>query len=198
MELKIGSYKLRMDILLVIIIVLWILVGTTFLGCSDISLVEEFKGLVANKRKTETPIQQVTTTQSDDKYKSSLIATGPGDTSVSTNVEGFLNSNNSAFSPEFSASQSPGYIMPPNEWAMPTLEYSKGTTPSMGAEAILNRPTQPIPVPEGQLDFLATTSFKAECCPSAYSTSTGCACLTMDQYQYLHERGGNNVPFSQY
>jgi hypothetical protein len=114
--------------------------------------------------------------------------------------EGFSNVNvgGGSFGPEFSESKSPGYILPPETWSMPTLEYSKGTTPSIGAEAILDRPAQPIPLPEGQLDFLATTPFRTDCCPSAFSTSTGCACLTMDQYKYLHERGGNNVPFSQY
>jgi hypothetical protein len=150
--MKIGSYEVRIEILILILIVFWIMFGSTILGCSDVA-------------------------------------------------ESFINyvkSNNTAFQPEFSKSNSPGYIMPPESWSMPTLEYSKGTTPSEGVEAILGRPAQPVPLPEGQLDFLATTPFKPECCPSAYSTSTGCACLTMDQYKYLVDRGGNNVPYSEY
>ena len=42
------------------------------------------------------------------------------------------------------------------------------------------------------------TPFKPQCCPTTYSNSMGCACMTMPQYTYLIERGGNNVPFSQY
>jgi hypothetical protein len=197
MEISIGSYKVRLEILLLIILALWIIFGSALLGCSNISLKEGLRGRIA-KQNTATQSSNVVSVKADEDYGSSLVATGPGSTATSTSVEGFINSNNAAFGPEFSESKSPGYILPPEQWSMPTLEYSKGTTPSIGAEAILDRPAQPIPLPEGQLDFLATTPFKSECCPSAFSTSTGCACLTMDQYQYLHERGGNNVPFSQY
>ena len=42
------------------------------------------------------------------------------------------------------------------------------------------------------------TKFSPQCCPNTYSNSMGCACLSMPQYRYLIERGGNNVPFSQY
>ena len=42
------------------------------------------------------------------------------------------------------------------------------------------------------------TSFKPECCPNTYSNSMGCACMTNKQYNYLINRGGNNVPYSQY
>ena len=42
------------------------------------------------------------------------------------------------------------------------------------------------------------TKFSPKCCPNTYSNSIGCACLSMPQYKFLIERGGNNVPFSQY
>jgi len=112
--------------------------------------------------------------------------------------EGFVSSNNKAYGPEFESSKAPGYIMNPDTWAMPTLSYSMGTTPSAGAEAILNRPRQPIPLPEGELDMFATTKFKPECCPNAFSNGMGCACMTTGQLDYLHARGGNNVPYSEY
>lgn len=50
-----------------------------------------------------------------------------------------------------------------------------------------------IPLPEGQLDFFNGTQFKPECCPSSVSTSTGCACLTVDQMKHLNTRGGNRT-----
>jgi len=52
----------------------------------------------------------------------------------------------------------------------------------------------------GQLSLLGATEFKAECCNSnsSYSNSSGCACLNLDQYKYLRERGGNNIPYSEY
>jgi hypothetical protein len=112
--------------------------------------------------------------------------------------EGFTGANNVAFGPEFAGTKTPDYIMNPSTWAMPTLTYSPGTRPDAGVKAIWDREKQPIPLPEGQLDMFATTPFKPECCPNAYSSSTGCACMTVPQLNYLNSRGGNNVPFSQY
>jgi hypothetical protein len=120
------------------------------------------------------------------------------ETATATTTEGFVGSNNKAYGPEFGSNKSPGYIMRPDTWAMPTLSYSKGTVPSAGAQAILNRPHQPIPLPEGELDMFATTEFKPECCPNSFSTSMGCACMTNQQLKYLNDRGGNNVPYDIY
>ncbi len=46
--------------------------------------------------------------------------------------------------------------------------------------------------------FLDNTTFKPECCPSVYSNSQGCACLSKQQVEFLDARGGNNVPISQF
>ena len=110
--------------------------------------------------------------------------------------EGFVSSNNKAYGPEFGSSKAPGYIMSPDTWAMPTLSYSAGTTPSAGAQSVLNRNNPPLA--EGEMDMFANTPFKQECCPNAYSTSTGCACMDMKQYKNLQLRGNNNVPYSEY
>ena len=48
-----------------------------------------------------------------------------------------------------------------------------------------------VPLPEGQLYMFADTEFKPECCPSTYTSSTGCACITQEQINYINERGGN-------
>jgi hypothetical protein len=82
-------------------------------------------------------------------------------------------------------------------WTNPNLTYSSNKT-NKGINQILNRPEQPIPLPEGQLDMFATTKFKPQCCPNMYSNSMGCACMTTKQYKYLIDRGGNNVPYSEY
>lgn len=201
MEINIGSYKLRVEILALIVLVFFVMFGTTLFGCSNVEGLEGIQKQVIDRFETKKNVKnnnmggKLAPDAYDDEYESSLVTT---DTVSTATTEGFVNANNAAFGPEFSGSQSPGYILPPNTWSMPTLEYSKGTTPTPGVESILERTPQPIPVPEGRLDFLGTTPFKPECCPGAYSGSTGCACLTMDQYKYLHERGGNNVPYSEY
>jgi hypothetical protein len=87
----------------------------------------------------------------------------------------------------------PKAITSTRNWNNPNL-----TKKGKGVNQILNRPSQPIPLPEGELDMFATTKFKPQCCPNTYSSSTGCACMTTEQYKYLVDRGGNNVPYSEY
>lgn len=51
----------------------------------------------------------------------------------------------------------------------------------------------PVPLPDGELVIFAQNKFKPECCPSPYSNSTGCACITPEQINYLNTRGGNRT-----
>ena len=176
MEISIGSYKCRLEICLLIVLVAWVLFGHLFCSCCLVSLRELFMSK---------PIPAPENTSQDTQ---------------GSVIEGFTNvgANNVASGPEFSGAKEPGYIMNPDKWSQPTLTYSPGTTPDAGVQAILNRPKQPIPLPEGELDMFATTEFKPECCPNAYSSSTGCACMTISQYDFLKNRGSNNVPYSEY
>ena len=48
------------------------------------------------------------------------------------------------------------------------------------------------------LDIFNDIKFAPECCPNAYTSSSGCACMNKNTYKYLQNRGGNNVPFSQF
>lgn len=85
-----------------------------------------------------------------------------------------------------------------SKWGTPSLVLKKGEKPSEGAQSILDRPAQPVPLPKDQLSMFANTEFKPECCPNTYSNGSGCACMTVNQYNYLVSRGGNNVPYSEY
>ena len=177
MEISIGSYKFRLEILIAIVVVFWIMFGHLLCGCSKVGFMEGLEMMKEGmSKKARTPMTTMT-----------------GEVK-----EGFTGANNSAMGPEFGGAKTPGYIMNPSTWSMPTLTYSPGTTPDAGVKAIWDRPKQPIPLPKDELDMFATTEFKPECCPNAYSSSTGCACMTTQQYSYLISRGGNNVPYSQY
>lgn len=120
-----------------------------------------------------------------------------GLTSKRNNKEGFTGANTNFGN---SSSYSLGNYKPVNtsSWSMPDLTITKGKPLSKGVQNILNRPSQPVPLPEGEMLMFANTPFKPECCPSTYSNSTGCACMTDKQYNYLIDRGGNNVPYSEY
>ena len=51
----------------------------------------------------------------------------------------------------------------------------------------------PVPLPEGEMFMFANNEFKPECCPSTYTSSTGCACITQEQVNYINQRGGNRT-----
>ena len=185
MDVSIGSYKCRLEILILIVLAFWVLFGHLLCSCCNLSLRE---GL------------EVMSGQPSASTKKKLESTTPTPVPnvVPPTKEGFIGANNIASGPEFAGANTPDYIMNPSTWSMPTLTYSPGAAPDAGVKSIWERPKQPIPLPKDELDMFATTEFKSECCPNAYSSSTGCACMTVDQYNYLQHRGGNNVPYSQY
>ena len=181
MEVSFGSYKFRLEILILIVVMFWVMFGHLLCSCCRVGFREGLE-TIGKKVAAGTLITNNTT----------------ADTNTNTTKEGFVSSNNVTSGPEFAEAHMPDYIMNPSTWSNPTLTYSPGTKPDAGVESIWNRPKQPVPLPEGQLDMFATTEFKPECCPNAYSSSSGCACMTVPQYQMLTARGGNNVPYSEY
>jgi len=182
MEISIGSYKMRVEIILLIIVLFWVAFGHLLCGCCKVGLFEGMEIIMKEEL-------------SQGGVKSKLANLGR---ELKKMKEGFTGANITSMGPEFAATNTPDYIMNPSTWSMPTLTYSPGTTPSAGVQAILDRPKQQIPLPEGQLDMFANTEFKPECCPNAYSSSMGCACMTMGQYTALRTRFGNNVPYSEF
>lgn len=80
-----------------------------------------------------------------------------------------------------------------NSWTNKALQYAD----KMGYVDARNKYAQykgtPVPLPEGQMFMFADNQFKPECCPSTYTSSDGCACITQEQVTYLNERGGNRT-----
>ena len=214
MEISIGSYKCRLEICILAFVLFWIMFGHVLCSCCTMSMQE---GLAMFGRKdpfvagaprvnrydathitsNETFVAGAPRVNRYDATHVSEAETTEGlKMGMGGKKEGFVGSNNKAYGPEFGSSKAPGYIMRPDTWAQPTLAYSKGTTPSPGAQEVLNRNNPPLA--EGELDFFANTPFKPECCPNAFSSSMGCACMDMKQYETLIHRSGNNVPYSEY
>jgi hypothetical protein len=185
MDLTIGSYKCRLEICLLIVFISFILFSHLFCSCSRVGLKEGFDIIktITNKIKNRNARKE----NFDNKNRISRDKFG--------NKEGFKNIS-AGFS--FADSKANMYYKDPSTWSSPNLVYSQGAVSGSDANSILNRPSQPIPLPEGELNMFATTPFKPECCPNTYSTGSGCACMTVDQYKYLRNRGSNNVPFSEY
>jgi hypothetical protein len=116
-----------------------------------------------------------------------------------SSIEGFGGISGTGISGDGPSAYGPNtYAQNTKSWGVPSLVVKPGQPLSPGVQNILNRTPQPIPLPEGELDMFANTPFKPECCPNEYSNSSGCACMTVQQYNYVIERGGNNVPYSEY
>jgi hypothetical protein len=168
MDISIFGYKINLEIIILICVIYLILVSHTIGSCCNYNNIME--GLTTMKKNIQ---------------------------KSSNKKEGFTPANiNFGESSKFNLDYDP--IVNTSSWDMQNLSVIPGEPLSKGVKQILNRPSQPIPLPEGQLLMFANTPFKPECCPNTYSNSMGCACMTTKQYNYLVTRGGNNVPYSEY
>lgn len=192
MNISIGPYSFRMEIVALIIIISWIMFGHMLCSCCTVSIKEGME-TVAGKdvvEKVEKKIEEVA-------KKAEKMTNMGSKEKMSNKKEGFANANSTGS--QFASNEDSGYIMNPDTWSMPALTYSPGQSPSAAVEKIWERKGNPSEtLASGELDMFANTQFKPECCPSAFSSSTGCACLSVDQYNYLKNRGTNNSPYSEY
>jgi len=156
MEISVLGFKFRIEILILIVVIYFILFGHTLFGCSN---------LTCSSIKLEAFTGAGSSINEGDSAKYSL-----------GNYDSVNTSN----------------------WGMPNLSVTQGKPYSKGVQNIMNRKKQQLPLPKDEMLMFANTDFKPECCPNAYSNSSGCACMTPEQYNYLITRSGNNVPYSEY
>lgn len=78
-------------------------------------------------------------------------------------------------------------------WQNKAAQYSKDMGYSETSSKYSQYSGTPVPLPEGQMLMFNDNKFKPECCPSTYSSSTGCACITQEQVNYINQRGGNRT-----
>jgi hypothetical protein len=193
MDISILGLKLNIELLILIGVIYLILVGHTVGGCCN------FHGLIEGMQRG--------TPKKNNGVGDNMAQIGPSSTSNSTiakEVSGAISRKEGFVGANTNYGESSLYSLTNNNsvntssWNKPNLTVSRGKQLSPGVTNILNRPPQPVPLPEGEMLLFANTQFKPECCPNAYSNSTGCACMTTDQYNYLILRGGNNTPYSEY
>jgi hypothetical protein len=188
MEISIMGYKINLEILILIGIVYLILVFHTLYGTCDChGIIEGMKYKYHHHKKHHRYGRQHQGRQHQGRHNRNGMTT----------MEGFAGANTN-YGESSLYSLTNNKPINTSSWTQPDLTVTQGQPISQGVKNILNRPEQPIPLPEGELDLFATVDFKPECCPNTYSTSTGCACMTTGQYNYLVTRGGNNVPYSEY
>jgi hypothetical protein len=221
MEITVFGIKLRLGVIILIVVLYWLLWGHVLCSCSRVGLLEGLEAMTCRETDdagnpildgsgnpvkcpvidgTKEAADATSTTMSDANLMTDATpvaaVVNPGVPSLS-GMEGFVGANtNYGQSSKYSLTNKKGVNT--SSWFSPNLTYKKGGKEGKAVQNILNRQKQPVPLPEGQLLMFANTPFKPECCPNAYSNSMGCACMTVDQYNYLIDRGGNNVPYSEY
>ena len=171
MDINIFGYKISLEILILIGVIYLILVSHTVCGCCNM------RGIMEGLENMTKP--------DDKKKKDDMIK------------EGFVgaNTNYGQSAPYSVTSYTP---VDTKNWGRPDLVVKPGQPIPEGVKQILDREPQPVPLPEGEMLMFANTPFKPECCPNTYSNSSGCACMTSEQYNFLVQRGLNNVPYSEY
>lgn len=182
MEISIGSYKVRLEVLILIVILVWIIFGHALGSCCTMSTMEGFKAIeqMVGKPKPSPPKMMTTT-------------------SAPAKKEGFTNNTSGKMlsDTQFATTNSPDWYMPPDKWPQQSLVYTAGQKPPPGVQSFWDRSKSQPPTKPGQLSFFDNILFKPECCSASDSSSSmGCACYTVEDYNILKTRGGNNVPMS--
>ena len=211
MDISLFGYKISVEVLVLIAILYLIIVGHSVCSCCNFySLIEGMETVDASnipqqvKDKALTKAQQVQAKvqqmQANQQLPAQTTSDGTSTTTTdgttTTTTEGFTGANiNYGESSLYDLDNNP---IDTSSWSAQDMTIRPGQPVSAGVKAFMARPQQQLPLPEGEMLLFANTKFAPEFCPSAFSTSSGCAEISMGQYNYLVSRGGNNVPYSEY
>lgn len=200
MNISFFGYKFNLEILIFIGIIYLILVGHTLCGSCNYSLMEAYQDMSGNLLDFSGNLQDISGNLQD---LPGMIPTPAGGALVKKLKgngpfkEAFVGANiNYGQSSPYDLTSNPS--VDTSSWSAPNMTVIPGQPLNPAVKKFLAREPQPVPLPEGEMLMFANTQFKPECCPNTYSNSTGCACMTGPQYNWLVTRGGNNVPYSEY
>jgi hypothetical protein len=189
MSVNVFGYKMSIISLLFFAIVI-ILISHTYSGCCNnpYALIEGYEGGASEEHKDKKDVKH---------KKGTKDKKGAKDKEPKSDKEGFTGANTNYGQ---SSMYDIGLDVPVNtsNWSQPNMVVRPGQPLDPAVQKFLSRPHQPLPLPSGEMDMFFNTPFSPECCPNTYSNSSGCACMTGNQYNYLITRGGNNVPYSEY
>jgi hypothetical protein len=201
MNLSFFGYEFNVQILILICVIYLITLVHTITGCCRYSLLESFERMKNGDIYSDE--DRVNRGNRNQDMSGSVVPSSMT-TNLAKNIkgnvqnsEGFsgMNSKNGESTPfDLNKDQ----VVNTSSWFSPDMNVSSGKALSDDVKKFLDRKQQPLPLENGQMHFLANSEFKPDCCPSTYSTSSGCWCGTSKDYNYLVMRGGNNVPYSEY
>jgi hypothetical protein len=177
MEIKVFGYEVRVEIVIACIIIGMVAGLFMFCDCFQYSILEGMQASSA-RGKEKMMVERMTGGKAAKKATEKFLI-GKMDAK-----EGFTNLNNNDLHINDS------YTM---GWVQTAKQYASGMGYKNKLNSYKDNVGTPVPLPEGELFFFADNKFKPECCPSTYSDSMGCACLSQDQVTYINQRGGNRT-----
>lgn len=202
MNISILGFKVNVELLILIGVIFLILVGHTVGGCCNCGKMwEGFEGKDGEEKdqkeeenEVEEPIDEEPVNEKKQKNTvvpaGDLIAQkakhGSSKQMIKSGKEAFV-SKSSDTPATFASTMSQS--IDTSSWKLPSLTNIKKNA---------ERKQEPFSQPDENMAFLAKTEFKPECCPNTYSNSSGCACMSSKDVNFLSKRGGNNVPYSVY
>ena len=201
MKFSFMEHKISLKTLLLILVLFLVFSHFTVRSCcQNHGFMEGLETIASGTGATTKPsVQPATFPMKKTAPKSSTVpspVTPPSSVQSSSKKEGFVGANTN-YGESSSYSLAKANAVDTSKWGLPSLTVTN-SQPSSAAKAIMNRPNQSLPLPEGQLSIFDNMPFSPECCPNAFSSSMGCACMNTKTYNYLISRGGNNVPYSEY
>ena len=200
MDISIFGFKLNLEVLILIGIVYLILVGHTICGCANFyRKIEGMDNLTQHMPETvpASPSSPTSGGYATPAPASSSVNSTSGSSKKTAATEGFSGANtNYGESASYPLNQTT--YLDTSKWGAPSLTIIPGKPIPKAAQAIIDRPNQSLPLPEGQLSLFDNMPFSPECCPNTFSSSMGCACMNSQTYNFLIQRGMNNVPYSEY
>ncbi len=176
------KYSISLTFILIAII-LWLIIQVNLLcACNHVTPYEGF----TNASSAATAVL----TNSIKGTGSSLI--GKDKLTKEKNKESFVGANiNNGESSNYDLNSG---AVDTSKWFNPNLT----DTNSPAVKKILERPAN-LPTDSEMLLFANTKSSPEACgSGSAFSTSSGCLEISPQQYSFLIQRGGNNIPYSEY
>jgi len=179
-EVSIGSYKILAVHLVAAIFLIWIIFGHALCSCCRTNIFEGFtEGYVhsaSTNSSNSSNTNKQSTTNNKKKHKKHKKH------GFQNLDEGFANNSNATFGPSYLSNSESTFVIDPSKWS-----YSGGAIPSASKPNYQSQSQD-----SSQMNIIENMKFAPECCPSSYSSSQGCACMSDDAINFLASRGGNN------
>lgn len=188
-DIVILGQKLRLEVIIICLVVGAILGGHLFCSCSKVTMHEGLEMIKTGVEDIHEEIKKDAAVhdevEKEDKIHKEIKKTE--EVIKKAKKEGFATLSGSPLVYQMGQGV-------PTSWETNQALHDAGSADNWYKS--LEGNTAPLPldmINSGKLDILGSNVFDSKCCPSSYSSSMGCACVSPEQMKYLSQRGGNRT-----